>query len=39
MNLFEKHLLFGLETFPNGKIGKKLGTRNFDSAKVRHLVN
>ena len=39
MNLFEKHLLFGLETFPNGKIGKKLGTRNFDGAKVRHLVN
>ena len=39
MNLFEKHLLFGLESFPNEKIGKNLGTRNFDSAKVSHLVN
>ena len=39
MNLFEKHLLSGLESFPNGKIEKKLGTRNVDSAKVSHLVN
>ena len=39
MNLFQKHLLFGLESFPNGKIGKILGAKNFDSAKVSHLVN
>ena len=39
MNPFEKYLLFDLESFPNGKIGKKLETRNFGSAKVSHLIN
>ena len=39
MNLFEKHLLFGYKSFPIRKVRKKLGTRNFDSAKVSHLVD
>ena len=40
MNLFGKHWLFGEESFPDGKIEKKIiGTINFDSAKNSHLVN